>query len=58
MNRDKEIKVFRLRGLSLQFERGDYDRIFAEAEVPIVEMRADVVRFVRQLADDIERGGE
>lgn len=46
-----------LRGLAAQFERGELDQEFAEAQVPIADMRETVVQRIRQLADTLESGG-
>lgn len=54
MNHDLAFTRNRLLGLALQFERGEMDREFAAAEMPVAEMRAAVVQRIRQLADAIE----
>lgn len=58
MNHDRIGKANRLRSMALRFERGELDAEFAEAQVPIADMRETVVQRIRQLADTLESGGE
>ena len=53
MNHDRAFTRNRLAGLALLFERGELDKEFAAAEVPIADMRAVVVQRIRELADSI-----
>lgn len=57
MNHDREHKIARLRGLALQFARGEMDREFTaaiEAGVDIALLREAVVERCRWLADELE----
>jgi hypothetical protein len=57
MSLDLAHKVARLRGMALQFERGEMDAEFAaaiEAGVDVVPLREAMVTRCRQLADEIE----
>ena len=56
MNHNRTFLTNRLRGLALQFERGQLDAEFTAAEVPISDMRSTVAERIRQLADAIEDG--
>ena len=56
MNNDDAHKAVRLRNLALLFDRGELDKEFAAAEVPIADMRETVARRIRQLAEAIEGG--
>ena len=57
MNHDRAHKVFRLRGLAAQFERGELDGEFAEAGLRIVKPEL-IAEQIRRLAAEIEAGAQ
>jgi hypothetical protein len=57
MSHDREHKIGRLRGIALQFERGEMDGEFAvaiKAGVDIAPLRKAAVERCRWLADELE----